>query len=78
MTIVTIVGLQFGSVLGGSVVMEAIFGLPGVGSIIIAAVNAQDFPTVMATTMLFAVAFLLTSVVIDVMYAVVDPRVRFE
>jgi peptide/nickel transport system permease protein len=76
-TILTLVGIQFGAVLGGSVLIEQIYGVPGLGTLSLSAVNHQDYREVLAATMVFASMFILVTLVIDVLYAYVDPRIRY-
>ncbi len=76
--VVTIVGLQLGHLLGGSVVVEQIFGLPGLGSMILTAINQRDYPVVQGGVLLIAVMFVLINIVVDLLYAVSDPRIRYS
>ncbi|MCC6382766.1 MAG: ABC transporter permease [Dehalococcoidia bacterium] len=75
-TAFTVIGLQFGFILGGSVIMESIFGIPGLGQLLLSGVIFQDYPVVLAVTMVFGAGFLLISLFVDVMYAYLDPRLR--
>ncbi|MDP9366969.1 MAG: ABC transporter permease [Chloroflexota bacterium] len=74
--VVTIMGLQFGTLLGGSVVTETVFALPGIGRLIIQSIGNRDYPVVQAGVFLIAVAFVVVNLVVDVLYAVLDPRIR--
>jgi peptide/nickel transport system permease protein len=76
--IVTIVGIIAGSMLGGAVVVEQVFALPGVGRLIIGAILSRDFPVVQGGLLFLAVIYLFVNLVVDVVYAAVDPRVRLE
>lgn len=73
--VVTVVGLQFGYLCGGVIVVESVFSLPGDGRQLLAAVNQRDYPTIQALMMLFAAFFVLTNLVVDLLYPVLDPRV---
>ncbi len=73
----TIIGLQFGLVLGGSVIMESIFNIPGIGLWVISAVGERDFMIIQAVVLVFAAWFLLITLLVDVAYAWVDPRIRY-
>lgn len=73
----TIVGLQFGLVLGGSVIMESIFNIPGMGLWVISAVGERDFMIIQAVVVVFATWFLLITLLVDIAYAWVDPRIRY-
>jgi peptide/nickel transport system permease protein len=74
--VVTIMGLQLGGLLGGSVVTETVFALPGMGRLIIQAIGNRDYPVVQAGVFLIAIAFVTLNLVIDLLYAVLDPRIR--
>jgi ABC-type dipeptide/oligopeptide/nickel transport system permease component len=73
---VTVIGLQTGYLLGGSVVVERLFAWPGVGDLMINAVGARDYTLVQAITILFVSGFLLTNLVVDVLYVLINPRIR--
>jgi len=74
--VVTIIGLEFGFLLGGVVVVETIFAWPGVGRLIFNAINQRDIPLVQAAVIVLAVAFVLLNLAVDILYARLDPRVR--
>ncbi|MDP9469397.1 MAG: ABC transporter permease [Chloroflexota bacterium] len=74
--VVTIMGLQFGTLLGGSVVTETVFALPGIGRLIIQSIGNRDYPVVQAGVFLIAIAFVVVNLVVDLLYAVLDPRIR--
>jgi peptide/nickel transport system permease protein len=76
--IVTIVGLSFGGLLGGAIITESIFGLPGVGRLAIDAIHNRDYPMIQGTVMLVAVVFIFINLIIDVIYAFIDPRISYE
>ncbi len=76
--IVTVVGLSFGGLLGGAVITESIFGLPGVGRLTIAAISDRDYPMIQGTVLLVAVSFILVNLIVDIIYAYVDPRIHYE
>ena len=73
----TIIGLQFSLVLGGSVIMESIFNIPGMGLWVISAVGERDFMIIQAVVVVFATWFLLITLLVDIAYAWVDPRIRY-
>jgi ABC-type dipeptide/oligopeptide/nickel transport system permease component len=75
--VVTIVGLQFGTLLGGSVVVESVFAWPGMGRLLVDAVLVRDYPIVQASVLLFAATFALINLLVDVLYAFLDPRIRY-
>jgi peptide/nickel transport system permease protein len=76
--VITIMGLQFGALLGGSVVTETVFALPGMGRLIIQAIGNRDYPVVQAGVFLIALAFVMVNLLVDVLYAVLDPRIRLS
>ncbi len=76
--VITFVGWWGGRLLGGIVIMEIIFGLPGMGTSLIDAVDHRDYPTVQAIVFLLAMVFLLINLTIDLLYAVLDPRIRYS
>jgi len=76
--LVTIIGLQFGNLLGGAVLTETIFGLSGVGRILYDAITARDYAIVQAFTLVIAVGFVVINLLVDISYAYVDPRIRLN
>lgn len=74
--IVTIVGIQFGYLLGGAIVVEQIFALPGLGSQLVTGINDREYAVVQSTVLLMAVAFVLVNCAADLLYMKIDPRVR--
>jgi ABC-type dipeptide/oligopeptide/nickel transport system permease component len=75
---VTVLGLQIGFLIGGAIVVETVFAVPGVGSFGIAAISLRDYPQVQAFVLLFALGFVLTNLVVDILYAFLDPRIKYE
>jgi len=73
---VTVIGLQMGYLLGGSVVVERIFAWPGIGDLIVNAVGARDYTLVQAITLLFVFGFLLINLAVELLYQVINPRLR--
>jgi len=76
--VVTMIGILAGELLGGSVIAETIFAWPGVGRVIIQAVQANDFPVVQAGVALIAVTYVLINLLVDLMYGLLDPRIRLS
>jgi peptide/nickel transport system permease protein len=74
--VVSIIGLRFGALLGGAVLTESIFGWPGLGQLAVTAISQRDFPLVQGVVLAFALAFALVNLVVDLLYAVIDPRIR--
>jgi peptide/nickel transport system permease protein len=75
--VLTIIGLQMGRLFGGAVVVETIFGIPGVGRLAVDSIFFRDFPVVQGVVLVLAVAVLLSNFLTDLLYAVVDPRIRY-
>lgn len=75
--VVTILGLQFGGLLGGSVIMDQVFGIPGMGIYFIAAIQRQDYPVVQSMVLVFALFIMFTNLVIDLLYGWLDPRISY-
>jgi len=75
--IITVAGLQFGFLLVGAVLVEQTFGLGGLGSLLVDAVQVRDYPVVQGATIFLAAVFITINLVVDVLYGVVDPRVRY-
>lgn len=76
--VVTMTGLQFGFLLGGSVVIEAVFSWPGLGRLLIDAVNMRDYPVIQAEMLLFATQFMVINLFVDVLYALLNPQIRLD
>lgn len=76
--VITIVGLQFGNLLAGAVVVETVFSRQGIGRLLVDAILSKDFPTVQGTVLLVAVIYVVINLIVDLSYAVVDPRIRYQ
>ncbi|MCV7106758.1 ABC transporter permease [Mycolicibacterium chitae] len=76
--ILTITGIQLATILGGVIVVEVVFAWPGLGRLVFNAVSARDYPLIQGAVLLIAVLFLLINLLVDVLYAVVDPRIRLS
>jgi len=74
--VVTVLGLQLGTLIGGAVITEYVFALPGVGRLVVDAVFARDYPLVQGVVLLIAVGFILSNLMVDVLYGWIDPRIR--
>ena len=74
--LVTVVGLQFGGLLGGAVLTETVFGLPGIGTFLVQAIFSRDYPVVQGFTLIIAIIFVFVNLIVDVSYGFLDPRVR--
>ncbi|SNS89538.1 peptide/nickel transport system permease protein/oligopeptide transport system permease protein [Geodermatophilus pulveris] len=75
--VLTVISLQFGALLGGAVLTETVFGWPGIGRLLVDSIGARDFAVVQGIVLVYAAAFILLNVVVDVLYVVVDPRIRY-
>jgi len=75
--VITVVGLELGTLLSGSIIVETVFAWPGSGSLLITALNARDYPLVTGLVMTYTAAFVSINLIIDGLYAVVDPRIRY-
>lgn len=75
--IVTVAGLQFGYLIVGAVLVEQVFGLGGLGSLLIQAVQVRDYPVVQGATIFIAAVFIVLNLIVDILYGVIDPRVRY-
>jgi peptide/nickel transport system permease protein/oligopeptide transport system permease protein len=75
--VVTVVGLQFGTLLGGAVLTETVFGWPGMGQLLVDALFARDYPVVQGVVLTFASLFILVNLSVDVLYAYIDPRIHY-
>ena len=76
-SVVTIVGLQFGHLLGGTIIVEAVFGWPGVGTLMLHGISTRDFPLVQGAVLYVAVGFVLVSLAVDLLYGYLNPRIRY-
>lgn len=76
--VLTIAGIQFATILGGVIVVEVVFAWPGLGRLVFDAVSARDYSLIQGSVLLIAVMFLLVNLIVDVLYAVVDPRIRLS
>ncbi len=75
-SVVTVIGLQFGYLLGGSVVTESVFAFPGLGSLLIESVNYRDYPAIQSLILIFSLHFLIINLLVDVLYALLNPEIQ--
>jgi peptide/nickel transport system permease protein len=75
-SLITVLGLQIGTLIGGAVITETVFAWPGVGSFTVEALYRRDYPVVMAAVTIVAVAFVIINLIVDIFYVLIDPRVR--
>lgn len=76
--VITITGLQFGFLLGGSIVVETVFSFPGLGRLLIDSIAFRDYPVIQAGILLFSLEFILINLMVDVLYGIVNPTIRYE
>ncbi|MDI3341217.1 MAG: ABC transporter permease [Sphaerobacter sp.] len=76
--VVTVLGLEFGTLLGGAVITETVFAWPGVGRLVINAIQQRDFPVVVGAVTIIAVVFVVLNLLVDLLYGALDPRVRYS
>jgi peptide/nickel transport system permease protein len=75
---VTVIGLQVGFLIGGAIVIETVFAVPGIGSFGIDAIIKRDYPQVQAFVLVGALVFVLANLIVDVLYVVIDPRIQYN
>ena len=76
--VVTMMGLQFGFLLGGSIVVEKVFNWPGMGRLLVDAVEMRDYPIIQAEVLLFSLEFILINLIVDVLYGLINPTIRYK
>lgn len=76
--VITMMGLQFGFLLGGSIVVEKVFNWPGLGRLLVDSVDMRDYPVIQAEVLLFSLEFILINLVVDVLYAAINPAIRYK
>ena len=76
--VVTIVGLQFGGLLSGAFIIEAIFAWHGIGELAVKALGRRDFPLIQGIALITAVTYVVVNLVVDLLYAVIDPRIQYQ
>jgi peptide/nickel transport system permease protein len=74
--VVTVIGIQFGSLLGGAVLTETVFAIPGIGRLLVDAIQDGDYPIVQGTVLVFAFVFTLVNLLVDLTYSYLDPRIQ--
>ncbi len=76
--VITVIGLDFGALLSGAIITETVFAWPGIGRLVIGAINQKDFPVVVGAVTMFALFFVVINLVVDLLYGLLDPRVRYS
>ena len=77
-TVITVVGLEFGTLLSGSIILETVFAWPGIGSLLLQGIGARDYPLITGVVMVYTTLFILVNLLVDVLYAATDPRIRLS
>lgn len=77
-SVVTVIGLQFGFLLGGSVITESVFAFPGLGSLLIESVNYRDYPAIQSLILIFSLHFIVINLLVDILYAVLNPEIQLS
>ena len=75
--VVTVIGLQFGSLLGGTVLIETVFSWPGIGRLLVESILARDYPVIQGSILVFALLFIIINLIVDLLYGLIDPKVRY-
>jgi peptide/nickel transport system permease protein len=78
LSVVTIMSLQFGSLLAGSIITETVFSWPGIGRLTVQAIQTRDYPLVQGCVLVIAVSYLLVNFLTDIVYRIIDPRIRYD
>lgn len=76
--VVTLAGVLFGTMLGGSIIVETVFAYPGLGKLLIDSISSRDYPVVQALIMTYALVFAIINLAVDLSYTYLDPRIRYE
>ena len=76
--VVTILGLQIGGLLSGSVLTETIFSIPGMGRLLTDSIAYRDYPTIQGILLMFALQYVLINLIVDVLYGVINPKIRYD
>lgn len=75
-TVITVVGLEFGALLSGSIIIETVFAWPGIGSLLLQGIGARDYPLVTGVVLVYTTLFIIVNLLVDLLYAATDPRIR--
>ncbi len=76
--VVTVIGIQLGSLMGGAILTETVFSWPGIGKWVFDAISGRDYPIVQSVTLLIAIIFVLVNLIVDISYAFLNPRIRYD
>ena len=75
-TLITVIGIQLGNLISGAVIVESIFALPGVGTLLVTSIHSREILMVQGIIVIMAIAYVMINLVVDILYGVLDPRVR--
>ena len=76
--VVTVIGVNFGGLLGGTIITEKVFAINGVGRLMVDAIAQRDFPMVQASVLLVATLFVVVNLIVDIVYTFIDPRISYD
>ena len=76
-SVITIIGVSFGDLLGGAVLVESVFAYPGIGSLLVSSINFRDYAVVQALILIISANYVIINFIVDIMYAVVNPEIRY-
>lgn len=76
--VITVIGLQFGRLMGGAILTETVFSWSGIGTLVVTAINNRDYPVIQGTILIIALLFILINLVVDILYSYIDPRIRYN
>ena len=76
--VLTTIGLRFGGLLAGATLVETVFSIPGIGRFVVDSVSNRDYPAIQGSVLVLAVTFVLVNTLVDLLYAAVDPRVKYD
>jgi peptide/nickel transport system permease protein len=76
--VVTVIGLQTGTLLGGAVLTEIVFAWPGIGRLLVEAILSRDYPVVQGVVLVVATMFIFVNLIVDILYSYLDPRIRYH
>jgi peptide/nickel transport system permease protein len=76
--VITIIGLQVGVAISGTIILESIFNMPGTGRYLVGAISQRDYPSIQGVVLVLAVAIVLVNILVDISYALLDPRIRYS
>ena len=76
--VITVVGLEFGALISGSIIVESVFSWPGIGQLLLQGITARDYPLITGLVLVYTTMFIVVNLIVDFLYAAVDPRIRLN